>query len=154
MKFVDEGLKIFPADKGLLTQKERFITDSKKRKITEEFVENFNTTIENAKKVCEAGNFVKGIEYYKKAIDLRPNDAVLYQNLGLCYFKLNQAKPAITYFTKSLSFNTLQDGKSEFLLGVCYLYLNDKNTSCNYFELSKDKNNFDANAMIKKYCNP
>jgi len=141
LKFVDEGLKIFPTDESLLTQKERFIADSKKIKITKEVVENFNTLIENARKACEAGNFIKGIEYYKKAIDLQPNDAVLYQNLGLCYFKLNQAQPAIKYFTKSLSFNTLQDGKSEFLLGVCYLYLNDKNISCNYFQISKNKGN-------------
>jgi len=154
LKFVNEGLEIFSTDEGLLTQKDRFITDSKKTKITKEIAENFNSIIENAKKVCEAGNFTKGIEYYKKAIDLQPNDAVLYQNLGLCYFKLNQAQPAIKYFTKSLSFNTLQDGKSEFLLGVCYLYLNDKNISCNYFQISKNKNNFDADAMIKKYCNP
>lgn len=153
LKFVEEGINTFPNDNDLIAQKNNFNADSKKMKITKEVAENYNSIIEKATKYSESGDFIKGIEFYKKAIVLQPNEAILYQNLGLCYFKLNQAQPAIANFKKSLSFNILHDGKSEYLLGVCYLYLKDSQKACEYFNISKSLNNTGANAMINKYCN-
>jgi tetratricopeptide (TPR) repeat protein len=53
-----------------------------------------------------AGDHVKEVQYYKKAIDLGHNwDAELYFNLGMAYGELNSIQNAITAFKRVLEIN-------------------------------------------------
>lgn len=50
------------------------------------------------------GNYQKAILYLEKAIQLDPNDAISYNNLGYTYFDLAQYSQAISYLEKAIQY--------------------------------------------------
>lgn len=50
----------------------------------------------------EKGNFEKSIEYYKKAVVFDPNFVFAYDNMGICYRRLNEFDKSIDAYEKSL----------------------------------------------------
>lgn len=63
-----------------------------------EALENYDLAIEESKKE----NFKGAIEYYKKAVKIDPNFAFAYDNMGICYRRLEQYDLAIEAYQKSL----------------------------------------------------
>ena len=50
----------------------------------------------------ESGNFSKAIEYFEKAVAIDPQFAFAWDNLGICYRKLNNFDKALECYNKSL----------------------------------------------------
>ena len=50
-------------------------------------------------------NFEKAKEYYEKAIELEPNDATGYHNLGVVFYKFGHLEMAKSYFEKVILIN-------------------------------------------------
>ncbi len=70
-------------------------------------------------KFYEARKFKEAVEVYKHAIDLTPNSALLYSNLGTAYFALGKLKEANASFKQALSLDTnLTD--ANYGLGMVY----------------------------------
>ncbi|MBI5886882.1 MAG: tetratricopeptide repeat protein [Deltaproteobacteria bacterium] len=53
----------------------------------------------------ELKQFNEAIVYYKKALDLRPGDADIYTELGLCYHYTNNSREAIRYLDEGIAKN-------------------------------------------------
>lgn len=53
----------------------------------------------------ELKQFNEAITYYKKALVLKPGDADIYNELGLCYHYTNNAKDAVRYLDEGLQKN-------------------------------------------------
>ena len=53
----------------------------------------------------EEGDYTNAIPKFKKAIEIDPNFAFSWDNLGVCYKKTNQYEQAITAYKKSLDIN-------------------------------------------------
>ena len=56
-------------------------------------------------KYYRAEDFVSAAEYYKKAIQLEPNNFDYYLNLGQSYFKLSDYSNSMIYYKKALEIN-------------------------------------------------
>ena len=96
--------------------------------------------------------FDKALIYFKKAAKDNPNDIVITQNIGICYFQTKQFKSAINYLEKTLNSPLLVDGKTEFVLGVAYLNTNNKEKGCKYLILAENKNYPGAAKIVAQYC--
>lgn len=53
----------------------------------------------------ELKQFNEAIVYYKKALELRPGDADIYTELGLCYHYTNNSREAVRYLDEGIEKN-------------------------------------------------
>lgn len=96
--------------------------------------------------------FDLAITYYQRALNEDPKNESIIQNIGICYFKLDQYKKAIEYLLKIKSADTLIDGKTEYVLGTCYIAIQDKAKGCKYLGMSKSKNFPAAEQLLERFC--
>ncbi|NRS87619.1 O-antigen ligase/Tfp pilus assembly protein PilF [Flavobacterium sp. 7E] len=153
--FIDSGLVIFPKDSTLLNRKKSFQKDAAlaKAKNTQQINVTAPSNIIIAAQYAAKENFNKALEYYKKASKEDPNNIIITQNIGICYFKTNQFKSAIVYLEKTLNSPLLIDGKTEFILGASYLNTNNKEKGCKNMIAAENKNYPGAAKIVAQYCN-
>ncbi|WP_369765085.1 O-antigen ligase family protein [Flavobacterium sp. WC2429] len=157
IQFIDSGLLVFPNDTTLLNRKKSFQNDGLRtntissKPVKNEAVKPNNITIAN--QYGTESKYDKAIVYYKKALLDDPKNIIITQNIGICYFKLNQFKTAIIYLEKTLNSPTLTDGKTEFLLGASYLNTKNREKGCQNLKLAENKNYPGAAALVVQYCN-
>jgi len=91
------------------------------------------------------GNYDSAIAEYNKALQLNPNDASAYNNLGLAYESLGQYQKAIEYLQKSLQLDP-NDALAYYNLGVAYGGLGQYQNAIEYFQksLQLNPNNVEA----------
>ncbi|MGO4819181.1 O-antigen ligase family protein [Flavobacterium sp. W22_SRS_FP1] len=135
--FIEKGLKIFPTDSLLLGQKNRLINTI--------FISEADRYFSNKK-------YDKALESFKKALKLDFSNVILMQNIGLCYFNLQEYKQAILYLENSLATPVLKDGKSEYLLGLSYYNLKQYDKGCEFMNSAKNKNYPNAFELINTVC--
>ena len=73
----------------------------------------------NAKESIKNGNYEKALEYYLTIIKYEPNNGVILNEIGICYFSLSRHKEAIDYFYKVLKIKPLSDVFNN--IGVCFV---------------------------------
>lgn len=157
IQFIDSGLLVFPNNTTLLNRKKSFQNDGLRtntissKPVKNEAVKPNNITIAN--QYGTESKYDKAIVYYKKALLDDPKNIIITQNIGICYFKLNQFKTAIIYLEKTLNSPTLTDGKTEFLLGASYLNTKNREKGCQNLKLAENKNYPGAAALVVQYCN-
>lgn len=139
ISFIDQGLATFPKDSLLLKRKD-FFTNTVR-----------DSYLLQAQQYGAEQKFEKALEYYKKALNEDPNNSIILQNIGICYFKQNQYKNAIYYLLK-IENDDLVDGKTEYILGASYLGINNRKKGCWYLNLSKNKNFELADELVQKLC--
>ena len=137
IKFVEEGLKIFPNDSTLIERRNSFEFDVDTKKATK---------LMNEKKYLEA------ITVYNKILKKDKESVKTLQNIGLCYGGMKDYKKAIIYLEKTLNLSKNDDGKTAYYLGVCYYELKNKVKGCNYINLAVEKNYQNAANIRDKYC--
>lgn len=140
LSFIDEGLAAFPQDSLLL-----------ERKSSVQYASRDNYLLK-AQQLGKEQKFDLAITYYQKALKEDPKNESIIQNIGICYFKLNQYKNAIEYLLKIKSADTLKDGKTEYVLGTCYIAIQDKAKGCKYLGMSKSKNFPAAEQLLERFC--
>ena len=157
IQFIDAGLVLFVNDTTLLNRKKSFQNDGIRNNI--KTLKDVNTEVVKPNNINMANQygteskFDKAIVYYKKALLDDPKNIIITQNIGICYFKLNQFKTAIIYLEKTLNSPTLTDGKTEFLLGAAYLNAKNKEKGCQNLKLAENKNYSGAAELVVQYCN-
>jgi len=124
-KFIDQGLKLFPNDSTLLTQKNKY-------QITNYIVEG--------QKYETLSNFDKALQSYQNALKLDKKDIYALQNIGFYYYNRGEQTKAINYLVEALKYPGLVDGKTEYFLGICYLGINEKENAYKYLNISKNRN--------------
>ncbi|PCH67450.1 MAG: hypothetical protein COC01_05875 [Bacteroidetes bacterium] len=60
------------------------------------------------------------LEYYLKAYEFNPNNAILNRRIGICYLHLNQGDYALQFFERSLELSPYQNYYILYLLGQGY----------------------------------
>jgi tetratricopeptide (TPR) repeat protein len=58
----------------------------------------------DAKESIKNGNYEKALEYYLNVIKYEPNNGVILNEIGICYFNLSKHKESIDYFYKVINF--------------------------------------------------
>lgn len=140
LSFLDEGLTAFPKDSLLLERKSNVLYALR------------DDYLVKALQFGKEQKFDLAITYYQKALKEDPKNESIMQNIGICYFKLNQYKKAIEYLLKIKSTDTLKDGKTEYVLGTCYIAIQDKAKGCKYLGMSKNKNFPAAEQLLERFC--
>jgi tetratricopeptide (TPR) repeat protein/O-antigen ligase len=77
--------------------------------------------------------YEKAIAEYGKALKLKPNNPLIYHNIGLAYFYLQNHALAEEYFKKALTFKPAI-AESNSMLGQIYLLKEDARSALFYFE--------------------
>ena len=77
--------------------------------------------------------YEKALAEYGKALKLRPNNALIYHNMGLSYFYLQNHALAEEYFKKALALKPAL-AESNSMLGQIYVLKNDDRSALYYFE--------------------
>lgn len=138
--FIDKGLISFPKDSVLTARKLNYK----------------NTTRDQylllAQQFGAQQKFDQSLVYYLKVLNEDPENAVAIQNIGICYFNLNQYKQAIQYLLKVENNAALNDGKTQYVLGVIYINMGNKEKACHYLNLSRQKNFQQAEDLIGRFC--
>ncbi|UQD57050.1 O-antigen ligase family protein [Flavobacterium sp. K5-23] len=153
IEFIDSGITLFPNDTTLLNRKKSFQNDFLKKTSNKE-----NNTPSKPNYILIADQYGLKLEFdkalmnYKKALHETPNNPIIIQNIGICYFKLNQFNDAILSLEKTLNSPILSDGKSEYLIGAAYLNINKKEKGCTYLRLAQNKNYPGATELVVQYC--
>jgi len=94
-------------------------------------------------------NYKKAIDVYLELIKLQPNDYSYTENVGICYYILNDFKNANIYFNKVIALGLAKDGKSEFYNAISLFQMNQKEAGCSMLNDAKKKN-YDIK-MIEQY---
>jgi O-antigen ligase/tetratricopeptide (TPR) repeat protein len=140
LSFLDEGLAAFPKDSLLL---------ERKSDVLHVLRDNY---LLKAQEYGKEQKFDMAITYYQKALNEDPKNELVIQNIGICYFKLDQYKKAIDYLSKISNAASLNDGKTEYVLGTCYIAIQDKTKGCKYLGISKNKNFPGAEQLLERFC--
>ena len=93
--------------------------------------------------------YKNAIDVYIELIKLQPNDYSFIENVGICYYILNDFKNANIYFNKVIKNGIAKDGKSEFYNAISLFQLNQKEEGCNMLN-DAQKKNYDIK-MINQY---
>lgn len=59
------------------------------------------------KLICHKGDYKKAVRYFKKAVDLKPNDYYYWTNLGAAYGGLEENKKALDCFDKAINLDNI-----------------------------------------------
>ncbi|WP_125720712.1 O-antigen ligase family protein [Flavobacterium ustbae] len=124
VKFIDQGLKIFPKDSILLKSKNSIL-------ITDYLVKG--------QEFESKAQFENALQSYKKALEIDTKNVYALQNIGFYYYNRGKNKEAIPYLLNAIKYPDLQDGKTEYFLGFCYRNVGDESNFCKYLNSAKAK---------------
>lgn len=162
ISFIDKGLVAFPNDTSLIKRK-KWLEKVSTGYIAAKEVQKQQTTakenstlkinyLEEALKFGEKQRFDKSLENYKLALKQYPDNKTIIQNIGICYFKLNNFKAAISHLKNALNDPQSNDGKTEYLLGISYLNTYDNDNGCKFLNIAKSKNYPNASQLVEQHC--
>ena len=98
-------------------------------------------------------NYKEAIRLFKIASKLDANNYAYYENIGVCYFTVNDFVNADKYFSISLNKGAMS-GKSELYKALCLIQLGNKAAGCPLLYRSKEKRFAEVNVdeQIAIYC--
>ena len=147
IKFIEDGLKLFPNDALLLERIQSFNNDLKT--INGVNSNNSNTPIasknnqedllELAQKEANKSNFMRSAQYYQEYLSYDPNNLNAKLNAGVCFIKASKYSIAIPYLNDVYTSNKVKDGSIEYFLAVCYSNTNQQVKGCTFLKLAKSK---------------
>ena len=97
-------------------------------------------------------NYEEAIKKFRRVTELDPEGYAGYEDLGICYFFLNQYEEAMKYFDKVLTLKELRDGKSEFYKALCLANLGNTSEGCRFLHIASAKNFKMADDYIRRNC--
>ncbi|MDT8716551.1 tetratricopeptide repeat protein [Clostridium sp. 19966] len=97
---------------------------------------------EKANEFYVSKEYEKAMEFYKKAIDIKDNEAASYYNIGVCLIKLKEFNKAIAILKKAIELRS--DSKYYFNLAYCYAMIKDRKKALIYFNTAWSIDNNDA----------
>ncbi|MDD6794260.1 MAG: tetratricopeptide repeat protein [Clostridiaceae bacterium] len=92
-------------------------------------------------KLYNTQDYKRAIDYYKKAIETKDNEACSYYNAGVCFIKLKDYDNAIKMIKNALLLH--KESKYYFNLGYCYAMKDITNKALINFNMAWSLNNED-----------
>jgi tetratricopeptide (TPR) repeat protein len=152
LALADSAVKLFPADTVLQQKRNMLANMDPVTVITKTRDDEFRKYFSTALEAFNKKGYSVAIDNFTRAAAANPGDYVAVENIGVCYFSMNNFSKAIPYFDNVLKRNISTDGKSEFLKGVCLLNLSKKEEGCSYLKIAASKNYSGAEAYRKANC--
>ena len=103
-------------------------------------ISKINMLKEDGIKFFNEKKYKKGIDIYLELMKLQPNDYSYIENVGICYYILNDFTNANRYFDKVISSGLAKDGKSEFYNAISLFQINKKEEGCDMLNNALKKN--------------
>ncbi len=94
--------------------------------------------------------YPEAIEYFTRAIDIRPNE-YLYKSRATSYYYLKKYNEAIDDYNKSIQMNSMIPD-AFFNRGVSYYYLQKTSEACADWRKASSMGYSEANPLIAAYC--
>ncbi|WP_061995703.1 CDC27 family protein [Clostridium sp. ATCC 25772] len=110
---------------------------------------------EKANDLYNKKQYEHAINFYKKSIETKENEAASLYNTAVCFIKLKEFDKAIINLHNAL--NIKKESSYFFNLGYCYAMINEKNKALNYFNIAWSLNPKDTecekaiNLILKSY---
>ena len=101
----------------------------------------------------ENGNFIKSIEFFKKAESLVPSEPAYKENIGTSYLRLKNYDTALKFYNIVIDSLNPRNGRAEYLKGYLYVELKKRILACESFKASASFNNNTGRQLLSKYCN-
>jgi O-antigen ligase/tetratricopeptide (TPR) repeat protein len=153
LAMADSGLKLFATDSFLIRIKNMVQGGTKSiLTISPDRLKEATNYFDQAMEAYLKKDFANALVKFKKAAELNPNSYNPVENIGLCYFSLNNFNEAIKYFDRVILIYKPGDGKSELLKGLSLINLGSKKEGCTYLKMSDEMNNKQAKAQMAIYC--
>ncbi len=94
----------------------------------------------------------EALDAYKKALEIEPDNPLIYQSMAECYYSSEKYETAIKYYNYALDCAKTDEVKNPFIsmIGMCYAKMEDFDKAYYYFKraFEFDKNN---KTMLKNY---
>ena len=135
---VDDSLKSSVVETAKFS-KNFFLTDNELQLLADYIIEGREKVDkaivdqEKGMKFLSENNYIKGIEFYKKALSVRKNNVGYIQTIGLAYHNIGEHKKAIENLSFLEDKGVPLDPISLYVKGLSHYHLKDKVTSCEYF---------------------
>lgn len=101
----------------------------------------------------QASQFENAIDKFKSAAELNPGEYSNFENIGLCYFKLEKFDKAVEFLNTVIEQkNRPQKGKSELYLGLSYIKIGELSKGCEMLNRAKSFNIAESYKYISKNC--
>ena len=100
----------------------------------------------------QKGKYAQAAEYYKKAIEVEPNNYTHYENVAICLYTVQKYDACIPYFEKASQFKENNTGKSEFFKAMALISIGKKDLACSSLQAAKVKGYAQADQYIKSNC--
>lgn len=147
IKFIEEGLKLFPNDALLLERKESFNNDlntvngvnSDKPNASIASKNSHEDLLQLAQKEANNSNFMRSAQYYQEYLTYDENNLNAKLNAGVCFIKASKYLKAIPYLKDVYKSNKVKDGSIEYFLAVCYSNTNQHDKGCTFLNIAKSK---------------
>jgi len=111
-----------------------------------------NTDLQSAAEAYSKGEYAKAAELYQNILETSGESAVVYYNIGNCYYKMNKIAPAILNYERALLLNP-SDKDARFNLEIAKLQTVDRIEPVSKFFVSEWieslQNIFGTNAWSK-----
>lgn len=137
----DSAMLLFPRDSALI----KFVQSLSGPSETDTYIkiafDSFNKK-----------DYASAADAYRKAIQIDSNNYANYENLGLCYYLMNDFKQAIQYFNKAMQFKTCITGKSAFFRGISLINTGNRPEGCASFQLAQQQQYPQALEFYNKNC--
>jgi tetratricopeptide (TPR) repeat protein len=87
----------------------------------------------------QKGKYAQAAEYYKKAIEVEPNNYTHYENVAICLYTVQKYDACIPYFEKASQFKENNTGKSEFFKAMALISIGKKDQACSSLQAAQVK---------------
>ncbi|MBR1943750.1 tetratricopeptide repeat protein [bacterium] len=100
----------------------------------------------------DSGRKEDALNAYKKALEIEPNNPIIYQTMAECYYSSEKYDTAIKYY--EITLNNIKNEEEKIsiynMIGMCYAKKEDFNKAYEYFNtaFSNDRNN---KMLLKNY---
>ena len=145
-----ENKNFFVENASISYQNNKVIVKGDFSKNTLNYLNLYKDSASNAFMIA---NYKEAIRLFKIASKLDANNYAYYENIGVCYFTVNDFVNADKYFSISLNKGAMS-GKSELYKALCLIQLGNKAAGCPLLYRSKEKRFTEVNVdeQIAIYC--
>src|SRR5258705_1635032 len=96
-----------------------------------------------------ARQFGSGVDAYKEAIRIDPDDPVAHLQLGVAYDYLNQYEQAVEEYKRAINLNP-DDEKAHYCLAIVYLAMGNKAAALEQYEILRKVNPDEAAELFEE----
>ncbi|MFZ9718628.1 MAG: O-antigen ligase family protein, partial [Chitinophagaceae bacterium] len=137
---LDSALVLYPQDSTLMLRRNSIAAIATR------------DIIESASKAFMRSDYKTALSGFLQALEQNPYDYANTENVGMCYYAMQDYKNAIVYFDIVIAMSTARDAKSAYFKGVSLIALNQRSDACAALRFAARSNYPGAADLVKANC--